>query len=181
VTIALAASFSGYDFGRNSQIVLNTTGTSVTIEGNQAVIDGVQSKPGQSGRFFLVDQGVQLEVSNVTFKNGIQGNGGAISVSGNATVSLSSCTFSYNGAHWYEGNGGAISVSGSATVSLTSCTFSGNGVAEDYQNGNGGAISVLISRILCKFRRTSRNRRYAPAGHLLRGVWPGIMYNDHAL
>ena len=39
----------------------------------------------------------------------------------------------------------------------------------------------LISRILCKFRRTSRNRRYAPAGHLLRGVWPSIMYNDHAL
>jgi hypothetical protein len=40
---------------------------------------------------------------------------------------------------------------------------------------------LLISRILCKFRRTSRNRRYAPAGHLLRGVWPSIMYNDHAL
>jgi hypothetical protein len=39
----------------------------------------------------------------------------------------------------------------------------------------------LISRILCKFRRTSRNRRYAPAGHLLRGVWPSTMYNDHAL
>ena len=40
---------------------------------------------------------------------------------------------------------------------------------------------ILISRILCEFRRTSRNRRYAPAGHLLRGVWPSIMYNDHAL
>jgi hypothetical protein len=37
------------------------------------------------------------------------------------------------------------------------------------------------ARILCECRRTSRNRRYAPAGHLLRGVWPSIMYNDHAL
>jgi hypothetical protein len=26
-----------------------------------------------------------------------------------------------------------------------------------------------------------KNRRYAPAGHLLRGVWPSTMYNDHAL
>jgi hypothetical protein len=40
---------------------------------------------------------------------------------------------------------------------------------------------LLIARALCEFRRTSRNRRYAPAGHLLRGVWPSIMYNDHAL
>jgi hypothetical protein len=39
----------------------------------------------------------------------------------------------------------------------------------------------LIARNLRKFRRTSRNRRYAPAGHLLRGVWPSTMYNDHAL
>jgi hypothetical protein len=26
-----------------------------------------------------------------------------------------------------------------------------------------------------------KNRRYAPAGRLLRGVWPSTMYNDHAL
>jgi hypothetical protein len=26
-----------------------------------------------------------------------------------------------------------------------------------------------------------KNHRYAPAGHLLRGVWPSTMYNDHAL
>jgi hypothetical protein len=39
----------------------------------------------------------------------------------------------------------------------------------------------LIARTLCEFRRTSRNRRYAPAGRLLRGVWPSTMYNDHAL
>jgi hypothetical protein len=42
-------------------------------------------------------------------------------------------------------------------------------------------VCMLIARILCEFRRTSRNRRYAPAGRLLRGVWPSIMYNDHAL
>jgi hypothetical protein len=40
---------------------------------------------------------------------------------------------------------------------------------------------LLIARTLCEFRRTSRNRRYAPAGRLLRGVWPSAMYNDHAL
>jgi hypothetical protein len=39
----------------------------------------------------------------------------------------------------------------------------------------------LIARVLCEFRRTSRNRPYAPARRLLRGVWPSIMYNDHAL
>jgi hypothetical protein len=26
-----------------------------------------------------------------------------------------------------------------------------------------------------------KNHRYAPAGRLLRGVWPSTMYNDHAL
>jgi hypothetical protein len=44
------------------------------------------------------------------------------------------------------------------------------------------AVLSLIARILCEFRRTSGNpRRYAPAGHLLRGVWPSTMYNDHVL
>jgi hypothetical protein len=45
-----------------------------------------------------------------------------------------------------------------------------------------GFENALMARILCEFRRTSRIRRYAPAGHLLRGVlWPSAMYNDHAL
>jgi hypothetical protein len=38
--------------------------------------------------------------------------------------------------------------------------------------------SVLLAKATCV---NSLNHRYAPAGRLLRGVWPSTMYNDHAL
>jgi hypothetical protein len=56
-----------------------------------------------------------------------------------------------------------------------------HGLSWRLQMQNLAHFDILISRNLPKSRRTSRNRRYAPAGHLLRGVWPSTMYNDHAL
>jgi hypothetical protein len=55
------------------------------------------------------------------------------------------------------------------------------GVCVDLYACKSTLFRLLIARALCEFRRTSRNRRYAPAGRLLRGVWPSTMYNDHAL
>ena len=85
-TLTLAASFGGYD-GKQIEIK-----TAVAIEGNSVTIDA----RGYHDRFFALDQGVHLELSHVTLKNGLGLNGGAIYVSGGGTVSLTSCSFSGN-------------------------------------------------------------------------------------
>ena len=75
------------------------------------------------GGFISVSSGANIIISNTSFYNGYAYTGGAIYISGNSIVTLSSWTFAY----WTSGlNGGAIYASGFISLKIINCKFMNN-------------------------------------------------------
>lgn len=122
-------------------IVYNASGVSntLTIEGNNAVVDGTGGTTG----IFEISQATSGNVSftNLTLQNGMNTtgtrSGGAVHARNTAgTVSFTNVVFANNHSYF---DGGAIDFC--ASISVTASTFRGNLA----QNGDGGAIDDSCS------------------------------------
>jgi predicted outer membrane repeat protein len=93
-----------------------------------------------SSNVFVVDAGINADISGLTIENGSGAGGGAIDTSG-GNVTLTNDTFSDNSAS----RGGAIYSLGGGAVSIAGSTFSGN-TATNYggaiYSAGGGSLSV---------------------------------------
>ena len=88
---------------------------SITINGNGAVLDA----QGRSRIFNIDSSNIVINIDNITFKNGITVNGGAISVQGGSGI-FSNCTFTGNQA---RAMGGALNFQNDGYYVLTDCNF----------------------------------------------------------
>jgi hypothetical protein len=133
----------------NDTIVFDLTGTIIVdepiiitasnldIEGpnfSGIVIDG-----GGTSQIFDHESG-NLEISNITFQNGVANGmfgieGGAILGNSSGGLEIENCTFSKN----FAVTGGALFAGGTGDVNISNTTFAGN-IADPMNSGSGGAI-----------------------------------------
>jgi methionine-rich copper-binding protein CopC len=138
--------------GVNGPITLGGIELELSLRGSSAVTidggNGVTLDGGYYSRLFQIYTGVQLNLDHMTLTHGRDpgyGNGGGILNAGSLT--LNSCTLSFNNGNESYGNGGAI-YNDHGTVTASNSTFSSNSGA---YYGSGGAIyndhgTMLLSR-----------------------------------
>lgn len=142
---AIITAFNGQNIGVLSGIYTGTSNCDLTINKslnifgiNNPIFDGENTR--ESG--WSLSGGCLLNVNNITFKNGLNSNGGAIyntgsSTNSDANINIINCTFINNTA---TSNGGAIYNNNSSSYCtknsiISNCTFIGNNATS-----NGGAI-----------------------------------------
>jgi len=100
----------------------------VRLVGNNATVDA-----GGRDNIFDVNNGVTVDIENLTLANGDGRDGGAIDGENDVTLNLTNVDFTGNEA---SNDGGAIAVRNRGEINISGGTFSGNSAEDD-----GGAIS----------------------------------------